>query len=543
MLKSRLFPNLSERRAVVLLTLLGLTYRVLTYFLFSDKVFPNSDVIRNIRMGRRFAAGNLSGVLDIYWPPLYPILIGIVSYFIDDLLLPAVIVSILSGSLAVALVFYFVRQSYGFDAAVIAGVLSVFYPYLINSVFAIGTENIYLICILGALIAFSRGLENRKLLDFFLSGILLGCGYLTRPEAIGYIAFFLGFILINRLWERQLSGRKVVLRMAVLVLGFAIFAIPYASYLRSETGKWTVSGKMGKNFASGVFSEGEDLRSLTDAGDEVTEPVSKRSLISNFIFNLREAQAAIGTLIPMFLMALAGLGLLANKWPYVRLKREVFLVSFCLATVIGYAATWVLERYLYVLLPIFFGWVALGIISAVRWFRTSSPGWFSENRHWKLGSGAFLGLCVLIIYLYVFPANFYVRSRESDWQARSYEERDAGLWLKQNAKASPNLFSLSFKTAFYAGAVRFWTRSESMSDILKEVKECGGPTVSNSEGLMGPCQIDYVVSSERHNAKYPFLANFTEVLSQDPDFYKVYENDEHAGYEMTIFEYRPSKKQ
>ena len=65
----------------------------------------------------------------------------------------------------------------------------------------------------------------------------------------------------------------------------------------------------------------------------------------------------------------------------------------------------------------------------------------------------------------------------------------------------------------------------------------GGPSVTVDEPIKGTCKIDYVISSERHNAKHPYLKNFTQVLEQDSEFRKVFENIEHPPYQIAIFEY------
>ena len=165
---------------------------------------------------------------------------------------------------------------------------------------------------------------------------------------------------------------------------------------------------------------------------EWKQSLSGRELISNFIYNWRVAQTTMVFLIPMFLMALAGLGLWGRKWPIDRLRREIFIIGFCLVTVVGYSASWVLGRYLFILIPCFLGWISLGLLHGQTWYTRSSRSSFTTVP--RVRQGLFLVLCIVGIYFYLFPINFYVRSRDSDWQARSYEERDAGRWLVQNGR-------------------------------------------------------------------------------------------------------------
>lgn len=531
--------NIEELRAVFLLTAAGFAFRLLHYFLFAGYIVAGSDAMQNIKLGRNLATGNFNGVLDTYWPPLYPILIGVVTFFLDDLVLPAIIISIIAGSLAVPLTYYFVRQSYGHDAGIIAAVMAVFFPYLINSVFAIGTENLYLLFIVGALFIGWKGVINDSPTMFLCTGALLGLGYLTRPEAIGYPIFFIALAVGKAVWKKRPFRRETVLQVASILLGFALLSVPYLLYLKSETGSWTISGKMGKNFASGIFSEEapKDARARSREDSVDTRPTI-RNLASNFLFNLREAHKAISELMPIFLILLAGLGLLGEKVSEERLKREAFLVAFCFLTIFGYAATWVLERYLYILFPICFGWIALGIIRLERCFRESISNWTFGRYLSRINYYSFLALCLFFVYLYVFTTNFYVRSKASSWEQAAYEERDAGVWLRENGKSNPNLFTASYRPAFYADGIQYWSESKDLEMIMSQIKQCKGDSLITSGPPNLDCKIDYVVSSERSLRNNPFLEKFTDMLRNDPEFTLVYETDEQPGYMISVFEHK-----
>ena len=513
--------DLREWQSVLLLSIAGFVFRVLHFVLFANMVIPEQDATRNIRLGRNFASGNFYGVLDDYWPPLYPLLLGVVTYVVNDLVLPAIIISIVAGSLAIPLTYYFVKQSYGRSEAFIAAVIAVFYPFLINSVFGLGNENLYLLCILWALIVGWNGLLKSSSVDYFLTGILLGLAYLTRPEAFGYPIFFIALAIGKALWQRQLFGRETILQVAAILLGFMLLSAPYILYLKSETGSWTISGKTSQNFASGVFSE-DALQE--ERGDEGMEPrvgrPTARELASNFVHNFREAQKSIGQLIPMFLLVLAGLGLFGERWSKERFKREAYLLAFCVLTILGYAATWVIERYLYILLPIFFGWIALGIVRLERWFRESCPDWTFGKYLTRVNYGSFVAVCLILIYLYVFTTNFYVRSKESEWQGRAYEERDAGIWLRENGKPSPVIFSVSFRPVFYADGNQYAPETKDVREILEKIRNE---------------QVDYVVDSERMHKKLPHLKGLTEALQNEDNYELVYQRNDHPGHKISIF--------
>ena len=330
--------ELKEWQTVVFLTALGLAYRAMHFVVFSEMILPEHDATRYIRLSRNFAAGNFYGVLDYYWPPMYPILLGVVTRFVGDPILPAIIISTIAGGLAVPLTYYFVKQSYGRKPALIAASITIFYPFLINSVFGLGSENEYLLFILGALVVGWAGLVDDSPLDFLFCGILLGAAYLTRPEAIGYPIFFIAFAIGKALWQKRPTIRKTALQVSAIVLGVALLSAPYILYLKTATGTWTISGKASQNFAAGIFDGSEPQEIGEKDGPEThVGKFTPKEVAVNFIYSFRLAQTYIGNLIPMFLLVLVGVGLFGEKWNRQRLLRSLspYVLHFDCARVRG----------------------------------------------------------------------------------------------------------------------------------------------------------------------------------------------------------------
>ena len=510
---------MKESRKVVLLFLLSLGYRFLHFFLLANKLVASSDATTYIKYARRFASGNFYGVLDTYWSPLYPVLIGIVACFTDKLLLPAIIVSIITGSLAAPLTYYLVKQSYGQREAFIAGIIAAFFPYLLNSTFGLGTENSYLVWITGALILGWKGLKSNSAKDYFFTGILVGLAYLTRPEAIGYLLFFAVFVFCKNLRQRNLISSTLITQIAVLLLGFAILAAPYVIYLRSETGSWTVSGKVRKNVTAINLAESDD-NDDADEDDNNESQYGKVVPVKYFALHFRKVHEIFTELLPFFLLIFVALGLFKNQWNKERFQRETYLIFFCFLTVLGYVATVPLIRYFYVLLPIFFGWIALGIVYFSAWFSESVRVWLPKNLSNRLDNKFIVILCLIFIFGYMFPANFYVRSKKSDWQRAAYEERDAGLWLKENGKQSAKILSITKRPVFYAEGIRYKPISKDTDEIISQIKEN---------------KIDYVIVSQRSYKQSSFMENLDLILQNNPDFKLVYKNDPQPGYKISIY--------
>lgn len=510
---------MKEWKTVLWLTTAAISFRILHYLIFAGEIVVGTDQMQNITLARRFAAGDYYGVLDVYWTPLYPILIGIVTNFIDSLVTPSLVISIVAGSLAVPLTYFLVKQSYGQREAIIAAVIAVFYPHLINSVFLLGTENIYLLLVGGAVFIGWTALTENSVRDYLLTGILLGLAYLTRPEAFGYPLFFVLLFIGKRLQKKNLLARRSLTPIFVLLLGFAVFAAPYIFYLRSATGNWTISGKSEINTIAAEYVE-DNAQPGTDEPPTKLNFNQAKVLLESFVINLIIIHKGFPYLLPVFLLMLVALGLFGEKWNAEKLRRDGYLVLFCLTTVVGYAAATIQTRYFYVLLPIFFGWIARGIVQMERRFHELAQNHLSDKFINLFTSKRLIVVALVVMYFYVLPLNFFFRSQSSAWEDIAFEERDAGVWLKQNGKPSPLIFSASFRPIFYAEGRPFPIKTTDTKELLAQIRDT---------------RVDYVVTSERSLKRHPYLENFNDYLINSPDFQLVYETKKPDGHKIWIF--------
>lgn len=518
-------PAFVQRRdAVWMITLAALGYRILIYVFYAGAIVVKGDQMQNILHAREFANGNYYGVLDVYWAPLYPILIGIVSRLTNSPLTAATVLSIAAGAAAVPLIYYFVREFYGATEAVIAASIAVFFPHLINSVFEIGTENIYFLTLIGAVLTGWRGLQHQDAKYFLLAGILLGLAYLTRPEAFGYLAFFIIFIIVkNRLLNRT-NGSRPVLQIAALLLGFFVLATPYLFYLRQATGHLTISGKAQANLAAGLLEPDDaDSENNADAvaGRDSTSLRDAKIIAVAFARSLIEIQKILTFLVPSLLMLPVGLGLFGEIWKSERAEKELYLISFVLVTIAGYALAVSQTRYFYILLPIFFGWMARGFIRLGEWLQQtalhSMPFRFQRLVDFRI----VLAAAGFLLFLYLLPINFFMRPTEKSWKENAFEERDAGLWLKSHGKPNATVFSASLRPVFYAEAKQVLPVSENLEDVLRQLKNQ---------------PVDYIITSERSLLRNPYLKNLDAVLRNSPDYRIVYQQNEPARYQIVVFQ-------
>lgn len=523
-MKPELSQAMKNYRIPLVLTLTGLIVRLLYYFLYAKDEVIGKDASTYVRLARHLAEGDFAAGFDSFWTPFYPLLVASIELFTNSLLLPTIIISIISGTLAVTATYFLVNQSYGKREAVIAAVIAIFYPHLLTATFAYGTENIYFLLLIFALITGWNGLTKNPILNFFATGLLLGCAYLTRPEAFGYLLFFVPVIFLKNLKEQGLFAPNSFKNAAVLVLGFALLAAPYLIYIHSATGVWSISPKFKAHIGGTKFSGLKFDKNFNPMENPQARPAGNPAivLVKATLLNLQMAHKALPTFFPPLLLIFVGLGLFRVKWTGSRFRREMYLLYFCALTILCYLLTIIEVRYFYILLPILFGWMACGIIELEDWLRESLQhsvfGKIFANKY------IFTVLCLAFIAIYTLPLNSFMRSNESAWQFSQYELRNAGLWLKENAKPSPVVMSTDFRPAFYAEGKFVPLYSDDFNQVLAEAAEK---------------QVDFLVIDERGIKEIPKFSGLLNDPQNSPQLEVVYQRTDHEGYKVVI--YRVSK--
>jgi 4-amino-4-deoxy-L-arabinose transferase-like glycosyltransferase len=229
-----------ELAIVFVLTFVALARRL---FMLRHPAEMSGDHVWYTVLGQRLISGNLREGLSMYWPPLYPVLVGAFSAVFGNAELAGRLVSVVSGSLLVAAEYLFVRRLYGKNAACIAAFLTVVYPMLVEYSTLGLTESVYTLMFTLALLSGLTAVFNGKWIRFFLTGVLIGACYLLKPEAFGFAGLF---VLITL--GANLAGGRIKMsgpiNALIFLIGFLLVSLPYVLYLRAETGRWGISEKL-----------------------------------------------------------------------------------------------------------------------------------------------------------------------------------------------------------------------------------------------------------------------------------------------------------
>jgi len=211
----------------------------------------NNDAFKYARTATRMAErGVLSGMRgDFFWP-YYPVNRRLVVYpFLGSLIYRAVgrpilslrLVSALSGIALVWVLYVVVKELFKQESiALLSAGLVAFHPEFAKASASVYREVLMaFLLVLGFLLLLRTVRKDSRwpLWSFFL-GLLVFTGFLTRPDgaaagmAFGVIVLFVAPAIT---WKRRLAV------CAVMAMTFLALEVPYALWLKNETGYWLVN--------------------------------------------------------------------------------------------------------------------------------------------------------------------------------------------------------------------------------------------------------------------------------------------------------------
>lgn len=435
------------------------------------------------RLAENLLRGNgyigISGLnsTDLVLPPLYPILIAIMSLVVRDSELAGRLVSLIMGVCLVIPVFFIASRMYGRVSAVIAASLIAFHPILIDLSTSVYCEATYITLMIGGIYWGLRILELDYSKSGMLSGICLGFAYLTRPEAIIYPFLIVAALFITVLLRKQ-NLKKALACASYLIVAFTLLAGPYITYLSLQTGRLRFEGKSGVNFLLG-----QRMRSgmpYHEANYGIDEKLTERgsSMVDNFVAirsmsdtSLRDAAsfgltAATKNVKEVYhsiigrsfgspiLIVLVIVGFFRTIWNQKRIVQEAFVLLTVLCVCLALLSVqhfW--ERFAFPLLPFLLLWASKGITEFSEWAEGTAASLsrnFNQNGH-SIRTGMRWALSIVLL---IYVATNYINVFKKMGSGND-STKEAGLWLRDYAPGSKRVMDTSSVISYYAAATWF----------------------------------------------------------------------------------------
>ena len=201
----------------------------------------------NLRNGAGFVGIAMPGT-QLLFNPLFPLLIAAASFVTRNYEWAARLVSLVLGALLPLPVFGIASRLFNRRVELIAALLTVLHPLLVNLSFTALSEGPYITLLLSAVYVGVRALNHSSTKMWSLVGAAFGLAYLLRAEAVALLLIAVVFA-----FTATKGGTAVKCKRAVAAIGvFLVLALPEVILIYRSTGKVLLEGKSTLFFALGT---------------------------------------------------------------------------------------------------------------------------------------------------------------------------------------------------------------------------------------------------------------------------------------------------
>jgi hypothetical protein len=322
-----------------------------------------------------------------------------------------------------------------------------------------------------------------------LAGMFFGLAYLTRPEAIAYVAVGGAVIALVRLFEKRLLKRAAWTGLVIYLIGFLLFFLPYVYYVYRETGSWMVSEKAGVTFVTciglsqnntaafdqatwGLDSTGLEVFFFSRESYHVDMIDVIRAYPSQFVALVsRNVRSFVSGLLSLelfsyYLLPLMGVAFFKAAWDKRRSKGELLLVA-SLTPAMVFLLFFIQDRYIATLLPTLVIWLGLGVYELGVWLRETVANLLEHRGLRRLWRGVLVALPTVLVVLFLAVLQPRVIAQYTSTGSFRMDHKTIGLWLKDNIPPDSVVMSRYPAIAFYADSRWEPTPNASIPQVLK----------------------------------------------------------------------------
>jgi hypothetical protein len=513
--------------------LVAFALRLLLVLSVESVISPDGVVYAGL--GRSLAAGNFAGALNPFYPPLYPLLVGLSSLVFRDVEFAGRFVSVVAGALLVVPTYALARDSYGERVARLAALIIALHPLLIYYSSVLLTESTYTLAftcgVHAGWTALARAAANANDATFargarrahFGAGVVFGACYLVKPEAAGFVVLLVAMRVVVNFYGARRSFKRTALDCLAHAAGFMLLALPYLFYLRDALGGWTISGKLHAHLWQGSGRLGAFM-----SASLVPDYLTAFAQATKGLMNEYEL---LSLLFPLPFVAIISLGLFRAGWTRARARRELYLAAFVAATLAGYAVTLPNIRFLVPLVPILVCWLTRGVVEFDGWLAETLMGRraaramesISTRNSFARGVGLFGGrfvgaLVVATLMASLVPA-FVFLLRGDKW-GDYHGQKLAAVWIKEHAATSaPRIMATAPVAAFYANGQYVAVADEDYDSFVARARRESA---------------DFVIANERSFKKIS-LRSLLDETAAHPGLRLVHKIADAPGHTILVY--------
>ena len=248
--------------AIILFLILATAFFSRLYFFFRGE-FITTDGVKYAIAGKNLIENGkyeVFGNPELIFPPGYPIFIGIVNYFFDNLLFSARFISFIFGLLTVYLFYLVGKEIFNKTAGLFAAFFAAtHYMFIVMSAES-WSESLYSFFVLLIVYIYLKLSNQYKTWLAVMLGFVIGYTYLIKPEGIIFLAFPFLFFIFKK---KELGTKKAMQSFLVIVFSFILVIAPYIFFLHHHTGKISLTAKSTPNLIAGVIFDGKDFGKIS----------------------------------------------------------------------------------------------------------------------------------------------------------------------------------------------------------------------------------------------------------------------------------------
>ncbi len=514
---------------------IGIVARLLKF----DEPIMGTDVAAFSRLGKnlieygRYAFGENYN-MGVFFPPGYPVFVGILNLAIDDLFLSAKLVSLVAGCISIILAYLIGRELYNRDAGLFAALAFAVYPLILIVSIQGWSDALFFCFLLLSIYTFLVSLRRDDLLIYLLLGISFGISYLVRPE--GMFLFFMPFLNLFGLFDGRLCFKKrYLLKISALLIVFLLVISPYVRFLKGYTGKLALSGKSNISLLLGELSGDNDYHKIVNAPDNLYDkaaftlneeknrltgwdPETNRSLKEYILKDplnlskryLKNVLQQVKVLLKLLLPIILPLFLFFFNREAFNKRTNLIFAVFPLFYFLIYPLFVIIEKQTLLI-------VLFLIFPASAGFAGSEAALRDLLNYIGMGRNGFTlllqkGIKYIIIILLVSGSLAYLKYSSFDKGPKPVEHKLAGYYLKESVSdeyEKLNVMSRKPLVSFYSGARFTMLPYADIDDVI---------------GFAKLYNVDYIVVDERLLSKWDYYDKLLQMQRYSPDVELVYED-------------------
>ncbi|RJR19633.1 MAG: hypothetical protein C4581_04645 [Nitrospiraceae bacterium] len=256
-----------EHIVLACILLIGIIARILK---FNDPAFV-LDTVAFSRLGKnlveygRYTFGENYN-MGVFFPPGYPLFIGLLNLMVKDLFISAKLISFISSSVTILLSYCVGKELYNEESGLFAAFVYALYPVILAVSVDAYSDALFFCFLLLSIYLFLISLKKDNYFMSSLIGVSLAAAYLTRPE--GQFLLLLPFLQVFGVFSEKLSfNRKYLFRAAFIFLVFGLVISPYMLFLKNYTGEFSPTGKANISILLGELSDDREYHEVVNSPD------------------------------------------------------------------------------------------------------------------------------------------------------------------------------------------------------------------------------------------------------------------------------------